>query len=120
MTNGGVTWRDLQARERDALVEIARLDRRGEEPIGADVRRALQENGYEEFHDTYIYRLIDGLVEKGLVNRQPTGDRRAASKRLEVTGTGRSVMQWHCEKVASQLGMELRRPGGIVTGGGRA
>lgn len=116
MTNGGVSWRDLRAVERDTLVEVARVSRSHDVASGAEIHRSLQEHGYDDLTLQRCYALLEKLEDLGLAEKTE-GE---GINDWEPTGTGGSVMQWHAEAVASQIGMELRHPGGIVNAGGRA
>lgn len=118
MTNGGIRWRDLSAIQRDVLVEIARIERAGEQPSGAAIRASLEAHGSEDVNHTTVYTNLDELAEDGLVDRRKIDGRTNAYR---ATGTARSLLEWHADRVARQLGQEVREPGAIVSnspGGG--
>lgn len=79
---------DLNAFQRDLLYAIAGLD----EPIGLDVKQALEAAGYGDVAHARLYPNIDTLADKGLVEREKRDGR---SKIVRITPRGRNEAQAH-------------------------
>ena len=114
--DGGVSWRDLSAFQRDILVELLRLERSEDESYGLATKRGLEEHGYGEVNHGRLYPNLDELEDSGLVERGEI-DKRTNS--YELTGAGRSLVEWHVRRVADLAGIEIREQADRVVADGR-
>lgn len=105
MTNGSISWRDLHALERDTLVEVARVAGLHKQASRAEIHPPLGEYVYENVSRGQVYGVLESLEAENIVEKDEAG----GSSDWSPTGTGRSVMQWYAEEVASQI--DLVGPG---------
>jgi len=104
MADGGVSFADFHAFERDLLYAIRTLERDGELPKGLDIKAFLERDYAEEINHSRLYQNLDGLVERGLVAKGQKDDR---TNEYATTEEGRRLVDRDAERRAEQVGLAV-------------
>jgi DNA-binding MarR family transcriptional regulator len=114
--DGGTSWTDLNARQRDVLLAIAVLD---EKPCRRDLARHIENGDFDNTDERTVGNAVAALEDDGLVEpyRPLLNQRR---KPLQLTADGERVLGEHVHEVESlghTLGFQMSvRIGGEVDG----
>ena len=111
VADGGTTWGDLTAFQRDVLESIARLERADETTYGLAIGRALETN-HGDVNHSRLYQNLNELVETGFIEKASL-DRR--TNRYTLTDEARAMLEERALELADACGLSVA----VADGGGR-
>lgn len=106
LADGGTTWTDLTAFQRDTLETIATLEATDETSYGLAIKRHLKAD-YGEVNHGRLYPNLDDLIERGLLEKTQL-DRRTNEYRL--TDAGRALLKNRARDLADTCGLTVQQP----------
>ncbi|WP_435364554.1 helix-turn-helix transcriptional regulator [Haloarchaeobius sp. DYHT-AS-18] len=107
IADGGTTWADLTAFQRDCMEAIHRLDRDDETTYGLAIKRDLEDNYAEEIHHGRLYPNLDQLREADLVEKTALDKR---TNEYTLTAAAEAMLEEHAERLADACGFTVRQP----------
>lgn len=103
-----ISFTDLCAFERDLLRALAALEAEGDPVIGADLRRYIEENGYDnDLTQTRLYHNLDSLTGRGLVEKHLEHPNRRSNS-YSMTARGRGVLAGYLEQFNRDMARGMR------------
>ena len=84
--DGGVRWFDLNASNRDLLVEIYQMD----QPSGQDIQHRMKAEHNEDVDHGRLYPNLDDLVDYGLLDK---GEQNLRTNYYQITNDGRRLVE---------------------------
>ncbi len=105
--DGGTTWADLTAFQRDCLEAIHRLDSADETSYGLAIKRELEHRYDDEINHGRLYPNLDHLVDHGLVAKAELDKR---TNEYQLTDSARAMLESRAKRLADTCGFMLRRP----------
>ncbi|WP_139326647.1 helix-turn-helix transcriptional regulator [Natrinema saccharevitans] len=111
IADGGTTWTDLSAFQRDLLATIARLEDSDEPSYGLAIKAAL-ETRYGEVNHGRLYPNLDDLVERDFGEKSEL-DRQ--TNEYTLTEASYTLLETRTRQLAATCGITTQRP---VTDGG--
>lgn len=106
VADGGTTWSDLNAFQRDVLLAIAALD--DDQPYGRQIKGRLDEEFGEPVVESRLYQALNALAELGLV-RKRHGTTDARTKCYSLTDDACRLLEAHTQRCATVVGIDVRR-----------
>ena len=94
----------FHAFERDLLYAVRALERDGDAPKGLAIKTYLEDEYAEEINHSRLYQNLDGLIERGLLEKGAKDDR---TNEYATTETARALLERQAKRRADQLGLAV-------------